>query len=93
MFNNFINYINKETECTLSKPGNDFKLIKSVDFHEVRKALMRDLIKADEWTASNHMMFKKGKFQVLQSSHNNPMYLSRLSLSHQKVSQKKRTCR
>lgn len=54
---------------------------------------MRDLIKADEWTASNHMMFKKGKFQVLQSSHNNPMYLSRLSLSHQKVSQKKRTCR
>lgn len=93
MFNNFINYIDEETECTLSKPANDSKLIKSVDLHEVRKVLVKDLHKVDEWTASNHRMFKKGKFQVLQSSHNNPMYQCRLSSSDQKVFQKKRTCR
>ena len=74
LFNIFIDDLDKDIECIISKFVDNTKISRTGNLHEDREALLRDLDRLDRW-AVNRMNFNKAKCQLL---HLHPMRRYRL---------------
>jgi len=80
LFNFFMNDLDEELECTLSKFADDTKLGGVVDTLAGCPAIQRDLDRLESWVQKNLMKFSKGNCKVLCLGRNNPMHQYRLGV-------------
>ena len=78
LFNIFINHINDEIECTLSKFADDTRLRGAADTIEGRDTIQRVLGRLKRWAYKNLMSFEKAKYKVLHLGRGNSRNVYRL---------------
>jgi len=78
LLNIFINDIDSEMKCTLSKFADDTKMSGAVGMPEGQDVIQKDLDKLEKWACVNLMKFTKAKYKVLHWSQSNPWYQYRL---------------
>jgi len=69
----FLNVLDEEIECSLSKLADDTKLDRNVNLPKGGKGLQRDLDRLDQRAETNCMRFNKAKRWVPHLGHNNRM--------------------
>jgi len=78
MVNVFINDLDSEIECTLSKFADDTKLSGAADIPEGWNAIQRDFDKLERWTCVKLKRFNKARCKVLHPGRGNPWCQHRL---------------
>ncbi|KAK4816685.1 hypothetical protein QYF61_019921 [Mycteria americana] len=74
LFNIFINDLDDEAECTLSKFGDDTKLEGVADTPVGCATIQRDFSKLEVWANRKLMEFNKRKCKILHLGRNNPWH-------------------